>query len=310
MDSPILCWMEGALLSSALDGAVVQQDAIIRPSDRPTCWVASDSLSFKAAIKFFKDNSGSNFTFTLTSNERAMSSGLRELLAIYKMMLHAQKVNLLQEKSIIWLTDSTNVVSFWNKGSSVKAVQSVVFDLVKLVKNMRCDLQILHLRRSDPRIVEVDQLSKEKDSDNWSLDYQSFTSLMASKPCEVDLFADASNARLAKYVSRFYDEKALATDGFTISWDIGTLWICPPVGEVAKIIRKIQGERCSGILIAPDWPAANFYTLVFDQNTLKRPFYGVTRLRPYICQNEKATRTPLFGYTDFEMLALFFKNQI
>jgi len=152
---------------------------------------------------------------------------------------------------------------------------------------MDCDLQVFHLRREDPRIQLVDDLSKHRDSDNWCIDYLTFNKLHKRFGLEVDLFADAQNARLEKFVSKFYCSKALAVDAFTI------------------IIRKLQSEPCEGLLVVPDWPAQEYYTLIFGKYGLHLPFLTCDRVRPYISQNESGTNTPLFGYTDFDILVLF-----
>jgi len=305
---PIVCWMEGVRLSAALEGVVLQKDQIVKSSTLPSCWAFSDASAFKAAVKFYDNNTSVEFSFLLSREERQQSSGMRELLAIHKMMKHADKVALLKSKNVIWCTDSTNVVAFWNKGSSIPAIQNALFDLVKMVKDMDCELQILHIRREDPRLAEVDTLSKTKDSDNWSIDFASFQALNNEFQYEVDLFADNINARLPKFVSKFYHEKALETDAFTINWNIGSLWVCPPVGEAGRTILKIRREKCKGTLIVPDWPATHYYTLIFSGGKLVPPFKSVQPLKAYICQNENATKTPLFGFTDFAMLAVYFDN--
>jgi len=86
------------------------------------------------------------------------------------------------------------------------------------------------------------------------------------------------------------------------------LWVCPPVGEAGKVIRKIRREKCKGTLVVPDWPASHFYNLIFANGQLLKPFQSVEYLKAYICQNENATKTPLFGFTQFAMLAIYFNN--
>jgi len=81
--------------------------------------------------------------------------------------------------------------------------QRILFDILQLSQIIGCVISAFHLKREDPRITCVDQLSKTKNTDNWSLDYLSFQRLHDTYNLKVDLFADANNKRLPMFASGF-----------------------------------------------------------------------------------------------------------
>jgi len=126
---------------------------------------------------------------------------------------------------------------------------------------------------------------------------------------EWDLFADGKNAKTAKFMSLYYESGSQFVDAFTANWNVGVLWVCPPVGSISKVVSKIKNSKCQGILIVPDWPAQAFYCTIFHkENDYIHPFKIVKKFKPYIFQNEGATKTPLFGYTEFDFFALYFNT--
>jgi len=206
------------------------------------------------------------------------------------------------------ITDSTNVVAFIEKGSAKQHIQRIVFQIVQLLHESNNTLRIFHLYREDPRIQLVDGISKAKDTDNWSIDFEHFNSFHQQFKFHVDLFADKFNRRLTKFVTQFYCAEALAVDAFTIKWD-KMVWICPPLSLLDRIHHRICNSVSEGVVIFPMWPAASYYCLFFGPNKeVKPPFQLVKYFRPYITQNENATATPLFGYVKFDFVALYFKT--
>ena len=229
----------------------------------------------------------------------------RELLAIKKTLLQFQH-DQVADRNILWLTDSENVVSFLHKGSHKPHIQKLVFECLVLARGINCNLEPLHLLREDPRIQMADTGSKVRDTDNWSIDQLTFDSFDNDFGFDIDLFADANNKRVPRYVSKFYDEHAVATDAFSIPW-VGMCWICPPASALIRIARRITSSKCQGLVIVPNWPASQFFNCFFTHdNTPRPPFRFIKEFRPFIIQNEQASQTPLLGYTLFSFFALYF----
>jgi len=268
----------------------------------------SDSSAFKAAVSFFDGTLERFFQFTFTEEEKASSSGCRELLAILRFLQNIALETTFRDKHILWGTDSTNVVSFIEKGSGRPLIQKHVFDIVRHLHAKNNTLTVYHLYREDPRIQVVDNLSKTKDTDNWSVDYQTFKEFHEEFHFTIDLFADNVNKKLTRFSSLYWCEGTAGVDAFTMSWS-NNVWICPPLGLLNRIHRRICSSKSKGVIIFPVWPASSFYCLFFGPNRqVNPPFKLIKFFQPYITQNEGATATPLFGKVKFDFVALYFST--
>ncbi len=274
----------------------------------PTQTIVSDSSDTKAVVKWLEGPlEGSTKIFQLDPNEMVSSSGRRELLAIHRLLQDPDARKYLAESNILWLTDSTNVVAFLTKGSPKAEIQNLIFDILKISSDIKCNISPCHLFREDERIKEVDFLTKIKDSDNWSVDMLSFKSFDDDFHFELDLFADQKNRKTVSFVSKYYHPDCKAVDAFTTEWK-GMCWICPPTSLICQVIKRIKSSKCQGLLIVPDWPASDYYCEIFDKKDLVQPFSYLKVFKPYIFQNEGARNTPLFGITSFNFFAIYFNT--
>lgn len=271
--------------------------------------LVSDSSVVKAAVKYLH---GQKSTWTslyrFDETEMSLSSGARELLAVHKFLQDEKRREELRDANIFWGTDSTNLVAFLTKGSGKPKIQCKIFEILQMLESVNCVLTPVHLYREDERLQQVDYLSKCLDTDNWSIDFNSFKELDAIFHFEVDMFADDKNKRAPVFVSKFYHKDSLAVDAFSIQWS-GILWLCPPTSLIIKVINRICSSKCQGVLIVPNWPAADFYCCIFDDIKVLPPFQVVKEFQPFIYQNEGARNTPLLGFTKFTFFALSFDTK-
>ncbi len=268
----------------------------------------SDASDVRAAVKWLQGpHQGAVSLFQFSLEEAGQSSGERELLAILRFLQHDLAQQTLFKANVVWLTDSSNVVSFLTKGSPKPGIQAKTFEILSITTKLQCILSPVHLYREDDRIRQVDSLSKSRDSDNWSIDFASFAKLHDKFRFTIDLFADVNNKKLESFVSNFYHPDAVATDAFSIPW-VGVCFICPPVALLMAVIRRIKHSRCEGVLVFPNWPASDFYCEIFHPHGPVYPFSVVEEFAPYIIQNEGATHTPLFGNTSFTFFAVYFNT--
>ena len=72
-------------------------------------------------------------------------------------------------KTIIWLTDSTNLVSFLTKGTMRREIQKQVLEVYKMLTKYQVRIVPVHVRRSDYRVQWADEGSREFDPDDLSL---------------------------------------------------------------------------------------------------------------------------------------------
>ena len=268
--------------------------------------VASDASRFKAAIINLDSPKREVITFPFTPAERSLSSGLRELLAVEKTLLHWSHEGSMGKKNVYWIMDSSNVVAFLDKGSPKAHVQSVVFRIVGILVRLGSHIIPIHLYKSDERIVEADAISKIRDTDDWSIDATSFEALRQRFTLTTDVFANSANARLPRFFSDFFEDKSAGVDAFSQVWGSG-LWVCPPISLLVKTAHEIRKRKCEGIIILPDWPTATFYGSFFYNNLVRPPFLLMDRIRPFIYQNQGGLGA-LNGKVTFDMLILYFNN--
>lgn len=111
--------------------------------------------------------------------------------------------------------------------------------------------------------VEADHMSRLHENTECSLSHQAFQKIVSffGMP-EIDLFASASNAKVAKYVSWKPDKFALSVDAFNLNWEAYDLiYVFPPFSQLLRIVRQAdQQARNKTIIVYPDWPAQVWYT--------------------------------------------------
>ena len=180
--------------------------AVIVTGDASSSAVCAYSL--QAPSKFF-------FQDLLSPDEVILSSGHRELLTLKKALLADC---ILPCSSVVWYTDSTNLVSFWEKSSPKPLIQMDIFETLLFCKECSIHLHVLHLPREDPRIQAADVGSRSFDKDDWGVDDASFSVLQARflpDGFSLNPFASPSNARCDRFFSRYAFPRSLATDAFS-----------------------------------------------------------------------------------------------
>ena len=269
--------------------------------------MVSDSSDFKAAVYNLHDGHSSAITFAFDVDEKTLSSGMRELLAVKKTLQVWRHDGSIRNALIYWITDSSNVVAFLQKGSSKSHVQATVFDIAILQQELHVKIIPVHLLRSDPRIQLADDLSKIRDSDDWSLDEFHVSALILQFQLHTDVFASYNNHRCARFYTSHFEENCAGVNGFAQQWGSG-LWMCPPIRLLPAIASEIRKRKCEGILVLPDWPSSNFFGLFFGNNKIALyPFRIVHTFYPFIYQNQEAS-SALKGKVDFAFFALYFNT--
>ena len=230
-------------------------EAVIVAGDASASAVCAYSL--QSPSKFF-------FQDVLSPDEVILSSGHRELLTLKKALM-ADCIP--SSSSVVWYTDSTNLVSFWEKGSSKPLIQMDIIETLLFCKERSIHLHVLHLPREDPRIQAADVGSKSFDKDDWGVDTASFSVLQARflpGGFTLDLFASPSNARCPRFFSRYAYPGSLATDAFSMSWSDECVFVCPPIGKIIAAWKKIiSTPSIKGVLIFPVWRSATFWPVLF-----------------------------------------------
>jgi site-specific DNA-methyltransferase (adenine-specific) len=113
--------------------------------------------------------------------------------------------------------------------------------------------------REDPRIKFADDGSKTVDTDDWQVDDKTFQKSNQEYNFTIDLFASNQNKKCKRFYSNFYCPGTSGIDAFSHSWDGDIAWICPPIKEVTRIIRKLRKSRPTGMLFVPEWKASDYW---------------------------------------------------
>jgi hypothetical protein len=307
---PIMSTLKSVRVDSIFQNPILKTSSVRTFDTNHTHRTVSDSSDVKAAIIQLDEGVKTTLSFVFSEEERGFSSGHRELLAIKKSLAHwaANERIAMSKRKIYWATDSTNVVSFLEKGSSKRHVQSEVFEITNRLLELESDIIPVHLCREDIRIQEADELSKTKDSDDWSIDETSFQRIKERFRLTTDVFSNENNARLPIFFTELYSERSAGTNSFAQKWETG-LWLCPPIKLLVQTAREIRRRKnCKGVLTVPDWPTSHFYGAFFRSNKEPRePFVIVDAISPYIYQNQGA-KGALNGRVSFKMFILYFNH--
>ena len=150
----------------------------------------------------------------------------------------------------------------------------------------------------------ADNASKINDTDDWSIDDESFQYIIAHfGPCTIDRFASGSNNRFPKFNSKYHCVGTSAVNAFTQDWSLETNWISPPVSLIERSLEHSRLCRSHGILITPYWPSSHFFPVIFDGKF----FYSfIVRYLHFEASFKSSSRSNIFNSsTRMPMLALF-----
>ena len=253
------------------------------------------------------------FRGTLNEDERMLSSGHRELLAVAKTMEYYEQTGTFTTKAtnIYWLTDSQNLVTFLTKGSGKRQIQKDFFQIMIRCKRLNTRIIPIHLLRDDPRIKIADDGSKTTDTDNWQVDDQTFQRNRTRFQFTIDLFASDRNSKCQRFYSNFFCPGTSGIDAFSHSLDDEVAWICPPIQEIIRIVRRLKTSRTTGILFVPKWKTADYWVEIFNnEGRLLWPFNYLETCRPFIIQGTYNPHSPFAGKTKFEFLQLCFDSRL
>jgi hypothetical protein len=210
---------------------------------------ASDASGFATCAYSIK---GEHLYFrgVLSESERELSSGHRELLAVTRTLEYYERTNVSTTKAttINWLKDSQNMATFLTKGSGKRHIQSEVFRIMILCQRLNIRIIPIHLLRDDPRIQIADDVSKTTDTDDRKVDVETYQKINNKYKFTIDLFASDRNKKCQKFFSNFYCHDTSSIDAFSHSWKDEVAWICPPIREVIRIVRRLQTSKTSGVL--------------------------------------------------------------
>ncbi len=192
--------------------------------------------------------------------EKSMSSTWRELTAVQ----YALKsfVPILKGSPVHWFTDNKNVVSIINNGSMKAHLQEITLDIFSLCLNNNISLFPEWVPREYN--TQADLISKVIDYDDWQTTEWFFNEISKRwGPFTIDRFASSLNAKCPRFNSLLWNPGTEQVNAFSVSWEGENNWLVPPVFLISKTILFLLSCRAKGVLIAPCWPSAPFWPLIF-----------------------------------------------
>ena len=227
--------------------------------------IASDTVVFSdasstgcaAAFRFHSQVQEVVIHKVFTQSEEASSSTSRELIAVAHGLDQAK--HLLYQHSILWHTDSKNVVAILKRGSMIQSLQNLAVNIFNICQKHRILLHPVWIPR---RLNDhADALSRIVDSNNWSVTPSWFSHICKIFKLQVDYdrFADDSNNQVPKFNSRFFLPTSAGVDAFAQNWQNVCNWAVPPIYLIPRLLQFITKQPCLVILVLPEWPSAIFW---------------------------------------------------
>jgi hypothetical protein len=114
--------------------------------------------------------------------------------------------------------------------------------------------------------VWADRLSRETDMDDWQLRPRIFTYLDSMwGPYSIDKIATQGNYQLPSYNSRWRDPTSEAVDCLHLPDNLRTAetnWCNLPWTLLPDLVEKLRQSSAKATVIAPHWPAKQWYQLL------------------------------------------------
>ena len=239
---------------------------------------------------------------TFTKWERHTSSTYRELLGVEGSI--AALEDHLNGESITLYTDNSNVARIISNGSPKPDLQRLAVKIHDISVSRNISIRTQWIPRELNTVA--DTISKIKDSDNWSIDDETFQYIQSRFGAfTVDRFADNINNKVPHFNSKFYCPNTSLVDAFAADWSKDFNWLCPPIKLVGKTIRHAKKCRSRGVLFVPRWESAYFWPMITrdgkDFDLFVRDFL---HLDPYYFNNASVTDSVFEGFADFKAFAL------
>jgi hypothetical protein len=140
----------------------------------------------------------------------------------------------------------------------------LALQVLELALKLNLDLNPIWVSRVDPRLQKADAMTKQVNTDDWSVHPEAFDTLQQwFGKFSVDLFASSRNFKVAKYYFYTFSADSAGVDAFSMSWEGEKAYCAPPIALVLRSIRKIEVSKMTGVLLIPLWPGARFLLHAF-----------------------------------------------
>ena len=232
--------------------------------------------------------------------EKQTSSTHGELLAV-KYVLDSFG-GMLRNQSVQVNIDNSSACRILSVGSAKPYLQNIAIDVFSFCSKFNIKLIPQWIPRE--QIELADYCSRIKDTDNWSIDNDSFRLINnLYGPFTVDRFANNLNRKLKCFNSKYHCPGTSHVNAFTDDWSNDLNWLCPPISSIGSVIRHLKLCKAKGTLLVPVWPSSYFWPLIFPNGKQMADFkkgFIIIELFYY----SEAADSVFSGYTKFKTIIL------
>ena len=233
------------------------------------------------------------------SDQIGSSSTNRELLAI-KNCLHSFADHIKHE-SVEVRTDNINAARIIEKGSRRTHLQDLAVQIFEICIRNDILIRPTWIPREQNRYA--DSLSKLSDTDDWTIDNETFTYLcqQLGHP-QFDRFADDLNCKVPKFNSLYCCPNTSGVNAFAYDWsDVSLNWLCPPVKLICSTLHHMRLCHAKGILLVPQWPSSHYWLLLHNGTSFSNFIKDYRIVDPYYYSS--AEKCNFKGFMSFHAIA-------
>ena len=290
-DCPVIldATVRQAALWWSLENNVLKGSPLETPPPKRTLYTDASLTGWGAFLE------GRTLSGTWNRKETSFHINMLEMMAVRNAL--EGLLPQLRKTSVSLAVDNSTVVAYINNQGGTKSQDLCLLTreiLLFCQKNQIC-LQVRHIPGKLNVLADTLSRSIKPVITEWTLSQEIFNFLTQvwDRP-HIDLFATSLNNRLPTFVSPVPEEKALATDAFSLNWDGMHTYAFPPFNLVGRVVHKLQSHSCLMILIAPLWPAQPWFPELLNclidyprelplvENLLTQPVTRAPHTRPGI----------------------------
>ncbi len=238
---------------------------------------------------------------TFTDAEMYESSTFRELAAV-KHVLDSFKTELAHQ-IVLWHSDNINTTRIINVGSPKSHLQELALEIRKIC--IQSDIEIISkwIPREENELA--DHLSKLRDTDDWSIDDETFHFIQSKfGALDIDRFAAHNNNKLPRFDSRYHCPSAETVNTFTAHWGSDFNWLCPPISLVGDVLKHARICKAKAVLFVPEWTSAYFWPLITPDGKHFHDFIKDHEVLDPFFINNCTSQSVFSGFANFRSLAL------
>jgi len=236
----------------------------LRQLDHPSCQIRTDQFDLTiftdASLTGWGAHCGNNKTHGFWSlSESKLHINTLELLAIfYGLKCFARNV---KNSQILLRVDNTSAISYINKmgGVQFENLSNLAREIWKWCEQKNIWLFASYIP-SKLNVVADEESRSTAFEYEWQLNPLFFQKICCELGVpKIDLFATCANAHCKRFVSWLPDPDAIAVDAFTLDWSDLEFYAFPPFSILTRVIKKIEMDEATGILVFPMWPSQTWF---------------------------------------------------